>query len=56
MTVLLYVLGVVFFAVGVAASIGLHEMGHLLPGQEVRGEGDAVLRRLRPHRLVDAPR
>ncbi len=33
MTVLMYALGVLVFAVGVAASIGLHEMGHLLPGK-----------------------
>ena len=33
MTVLTYTLGVVLFAVGVAVSIGLHEMGHLVPGK-----------------------
>jgi membrane-associated protease RseP (regulator of RpoE activity) len=33
MTVLMYALGVVVFAIGVALSIGLHEMGHLLPGK-----------------------
>ena len=33
MTALLYILGVLLFAVGVAASIGLHEMGHLIPGK-----------------------
>lgn len=33
MTVLAYTLGVLLFAVGVAASIGLHEMGHLIPGK-----------------------
>jgi membrane-associated protease RseP (regulator of RpoE activity) len=33
MNVLLYLLGVLLFTVGVAASIGLHEMGHLLPGK-----------------------
>lgn len=33
MTALTYVLGVLLFAVGVAASIGLHEMGHLIPGK-----------------------
>ena len=32
--VLLYVLGVVVFAVGVAASIGLHELGHLYPAKK----------------------
>ncbi len=30
-TVLLFVLGVVVFAVGVAVSIGLHEVGHMVP-------------------------
>ncbi len=33
MTVLTYTLGVLVFAVGVAASIGLHEAGHLVPGK-----------------------
>ena len=33
MTALLYLVGVLLFAVGVAASIGLHEMGHLIPGK-----------------------
>lgn len=33
MTVLTYTLGVLIFAVGVAASIGLHELGHLIPGK-----------------------
>ena len=33
MTVVLYLLGVVLFVVGVAASIGLHELGHLIPGK-----------------------
>ncbi len=33
MSVLTYALGVLLFAVGVAFSIGLHEMGHLIPGK-----------------------
>jgi membrane-associated protease RseP (regulator of RpoE activity) len=33
MTVLMYTLGVVLFAVGLAASIGLHELGHLVPAK-----------------------
>jgi len=33
MTILLYLLGVVLFAVGVAASIGLHELGHMVPAK-----------------------
>ncbi len=33
MTALTYTLGVLLFAVGVAVSIGLHEMGHLVPGK-----------------------
>jgi membrane-associated protease RseP (regulator of RpoE activity) len=32
-TALMYVAGVLLFAVGVAASIGLHEIGHLVPGK-----------------------
>ena len=34
MTIALYVLGVVLFAVGVAVSIGLHEVGHLYPAKK----------------------
>ena len=33
MDALTYFLGVLLFVVGVAASIGLHELGHLLPGK-----------------------
>jgi len=33
MTVLAFTLGVVLFIVGVAVSIGLHELGHLVPGK-----------------------
>ena len=33
MSALLYIGGVVLFILGVAASIGLHEMGHLIPGK-----------------------
>jgi membrane-associated protease RseP (regulator of RpoE activity) len=32
-TVLMYSLGVLIFVVGVAASIGAHELGHLVPGK-----------------------
>lgn len=33
MTVLLYLAGVLLFTIGVALSIGLHELGHLIPGK-----------------------
>jgi membrane-associated protease RseP (regulator of RpoE activity) len=33
MTVLTYTLGVLLFVVGVAASVALHELGHLVPGK-----------------------
>jgi membrane-associated protease RseP (regulator of RpoE activity) len=33
MTAITYALGVLLFVVGVAVSIGLHELGHLLPGK-----------------------
>src|SRR3954447_19067302 len=33
MTALTYTLGVLLFVVGVAVSIGLHELGHLIPGK-----------------------
>jgi len=33
MTALMYTLGVVLFVVGVAASIGLHELGHMVPAK-----------------------
>ncbi len=34
LTVLMYTLGVVLFIVGVAVSIGLHEVGHLVPAKK----------------------
>ncbi len=34
MTILLYALGVLAFALGVAASIGLHEVGHMYPAKK----------------------
>ena len=34
LTVLMYTLGVVLFVVGVAVSIGLHELGHLVPAKK----------------------
>ena len=34
MTVLMYTLGVLLFVVGVAASIGLHEVGHMVPAKK----------------------
>ncbi len=34
MTILLYLLGVLVFAVGVAVSIGLHEVGHMYPAKK----------------------
>lgn len=34
MTVLLYILGVLFVALGVGASIALHEIGHLVPAKK----------------------
>ena len=52
MTVLLYTLGVIVFVLAILVSIGLHEVGHMVPGQEVRREGHAVLHRLRPHGVV----
>ena len=56
MTVLLFVLGVVVFAVG-RGRVDRPARGRPHgPGQEVRREGDAVLRRLRPHGLVHPPR
>jgi len=33
MTALTYTLGVLLFVIGVAVSIGLHELGHLIPGK-----------------------
>ena len=34
LTVLMYTLGVVLFVVGIGASIGLHELGHLVPAKK----------------------
>src|SRR3954451_5293333 len=33
MTAVTYTLGVLLFVVGVAVSVGLHELGHLIPGK-----------------------
>ncbi|WP_035748097.1 site-2 protease family protein, partial [Arthrobacter sp. CAL618] len=33
MSILLFVLGVLFVAIGIAASIALHEVGHLVPAK-----------------------
>lgn len=38
MTVLLYTLGVVLFAVAILASIGLHELGHMIPAKRFGGK------------------
>jgi len=38
MTVLLYTLGVVIFAVAILASIGLHELGHMIPAKAFGGK------------------
>ena len=35
MTVVAYLVGVVVLALGVAASIALHEVGHLVPAKRV---------------------
>src|SRR3954454_17604192 len=34
MTVLMFTLGVVLFTLGLAASIGLHEVGHMVPAKK----------------------
>ena len=38
MTVLLYVLGVVVFFVSILVSIGLHELGHMIPAKKFGGK------------------
>ncbi len=38
MTVLLYTLGVLVFAVAILASIGLHELGHMIPAKRFGGK------------------
>lgn len=38
MTALLYLLGVVFFVVAILASIGLHELGHMIPAKRFGGK------------------
>jgi membrane-associated protease RseP (regulator of RpoE activity) len=37
-TTLFYVLGVVIFAVGILTSIGLHELGHMIPAKKFGGK------------------
>ena len=54
-TVLLYILGILIIVVGLAVSIGLHELGHLVPakrfgvrvGQYMIGFGPTVFSRMR---------
>ncbi len=38
MTALLYLLGVVTFVVAILASIGLHELGHMIPAKKFGGK------------------
>src|SRR6476620_2660691 len=38
MTALYYTLGVVIFAVAILASIGLHELGHMIPAKKFGGK------------------
>ena len=38
MTALLYTLGVVFFVVAILVSIGLHELGHMIPAKKFGGK------------------
>src|SRR6476620_1206766 len=38
MTALYYLLGVVMFAVAILASIGLHELGHMIPAKKFGGK------------------
>ena len=54
-TVLLFVLGIVVILVGLALSIGLHELGHLVglahvssPGEVMTDRGNGTARRLGP--------
>ena len=51
-TVLLFILGVLFVALGVAVSIALHEVGHLLPAKLFKVRVPAVHDRLRADRVV----
>src|SRR5205085_9839355 len=37
-SVLFYVLGVLIFAFGILASIGLHELGHMIPAKKFGGK------------------
>ena len=56
MTVLLYVLGVLFVVLGVGLSIGLHEIGHLVPAKKFGVKVTQYMVGLRPHRVVHAAR
>ena len=38
MTPLFYMLGVVIFVVAILASIGLHELGHMIPAKKFGGK------------------
>jgi membrane-associated protease RseP (regulator of RpoE activity) len=62
MTALFYLLGVVAFVLAILASIGLHELGHMIPAKAFGGKvtqyfigfGPTVWSRLRQDRR-DAP-
>ena len=51
---LAFILGVVIIVVGLAVSIGLHEIGHLVPAKLFGVKVDAVHDRLRADALVEA--
>ena len=45
----MYLLGVLFVAFGIGASIALHEIGHLVPAKRFAVKAHPVHGRLRPH-------
>ena len=53
---MLYLLGVVLFAVGLLASIALHEVGHLLGLDHTRDQNNIMTSRVRVRDLSAADR
>ena len=53
---MMFVLGIVLFALAILISAALHECGHMWVARGTWHEGAPLLRRLRPHAVVDPAR
>ena len=50
---MMFVIGIVLFALAILISVALHECGHMWVARAHRHEGAPLLRRLRPDAVVD---